>query len=50
MAIYGERGPKTTKGTMNKMLTGDGRKDLNKQISNNISDMSGGIFGKKRRK
>jgi hypothetical protein len=50
MAIFGKKGPKTSLGTMNRMVTGDGRKNYHTQTSDEISNLSGGIFGKKRRK
>jgi hypothetical protein len=50
MGIFGKNGPKTPRGTINKMLTGDGRKDHHIQTSDEIYNQSGGIFGKKRRR
>jgi hypothetical protein len=50
MGIYGKNGPKTTRGTLNKMVTGDGRKNYPTQTSNEINELSGGIFGKKKRR
>ena len=50
MAIFGKKGPKTSLGTMNRIVEGDGRKNNRTQTSNEINNLSGGIFGKKRRK
>ena len=50
MGIFGKRGPKTSQGTMNRIVEGDGRKKYNTQTSDEIFNLSGGIFGRKRRK
>ena len=53
MGIFGKRGPKTSLGTMNRIVEGDGRKKYNTQTSDEsdeIFNLSSGIFGRKRRK
>jgi hypothetical protein len=50
MGIFGKKGPQTGRGTIRKMVTGDGRRDYNP--GREIGELSGGIFGgsKKRRR
>jgi len=50
MGIFGKNGPKTPRGTLRKMVTGDGRKSYGIQTSDEIYNLSGGIFGKKKRR
>jgi hypothetical protein len=50
MGIFSKNGPKTARGTMNRMVTGKGNENYRTQTSDVISDLSGGIFGKKRKK
>ena len=50
MGIWGNTGPQTPRGTKRKMVTGDGRMDFHIQTGNDIYDLSGGIFGEKRKK
>jgi hypothetical protein len=50
MGIFGKKGPKTARGTINRMVEGDGRKNYHTQTNDEIYNLSGGIFGKKRKK